>query len=101
MKYPYILFLGLLALLGACAHSGTGGDPSSVRVPMEQAALPPGMRLGAEYTSALNEQCYGVYQVDGPAVQAHVLCWREKSWELLPPMYMIVPASGADGPRRP
>ena len=55
------------------------------------------MRLGASYISALGEDCYEVIAEQAPAPPGRALCLRQRGWELLPSIYMDIPAAGSRG----
>lgn len=82
-------------LLGGCAAKNVAGNEGadsgeSLRVAAAPQA-PQGMRLGAPYLSALNEQCYELFSESGPAESAQAVCLREGAWERLSPIYMDLP----------
>ena len=64
-------------------------------------SVPAGMRLGAPYISALGESCYEVIAEHAPASPGQALCFRQQRWELLPPIYMNIPATGLQAATRP
>jgi len=99
-------------LCGFCLLSGcTAARSDSASSPAEQKELsspavaaqkvPPGMRLGAPYTSALGENCYQVIAEQVPAPPGQALCLRQQGWELLPSIYMDIPAAEAQAAKKP
>ncbi len=101
----------LLCFACGCAATGQGSTPSLAD---REAAfthleggnladagqkLPPGTRLGAPYISALGESCYEVASEQTPAPPGQALCLRQQGWELLPPIHMDIPATGARAAR--
>ena len=93
---PIVWLLCSLCLVSGCSAARHG----STALPAEQQengapqSVPPGMRLGAPYISALGENCYEVISGQTPAPPGQALCLRQRGWELLPPIYMDIPASG-------
>ncbi len=110
------LYLGgacLLCLFSGCAPAGQGTGYSAGN-PTERPArlsgfdqsgaaqnLPRGMSLGAPYVSALGEPCYEALPENAPAGAGQAVCLRQKEWELLPPIYMTMPAAGTQAAKRP
>ena len=101
---PIVWLLCLLCLVSGCIAARRGSPP----LPAEQQedgapqSVPPGMRLGASYISALGESCYEVLAGQAPAPGGRALCLRQRGWELLPPIYMDMPTAsqgrGIQGP---
>ena len=86
----------LVGLLGGCANNqSTVYQQPQAQQPLADfpvmPAKPDGLRLGASYTSALNELCYEAFSLDGLSVQARAYCWRSNSWLLLPDIYRVPP----------
>jgi hypothetical protein len=86
-----------LCLCVSCAPKGSGGagDTAERASSSNEIVAPPaGMRLGAQYISALGEQCYEVFPQVGAASQSRAYCLQSGMWTLLPDIFMTVPASG-------
>ena len=101
---PYLLCL--FCLVSGCATAGEGSS-ASLANPKEafthitggnlrvaELSLPLGTRLGAPYISALGENCYEVSSQTLPPLPVQALCQRSHGWELLPSIYMDIPAVG-------
>ncbi len=58
------------------------------------ASVPPGMRLGTPYVSALGENCYEVLPAVDAVSPVRALCLRGQIWTLLPLIYMDTPSGG-------
>ena len=105
-----LCLLCLVCLLSGCTAARHGSD--SLAEQGENATdrmggagaslmLPPGMSLGAPYTSALGEDCYEVIPGQAPAPPGRAICLRQQAWQLLPPIYMDIPAAGVRETKRP
>ena len=66
------------------------GESRAAMIP----SAPEGMRLGAPYLSALNEQCFEAYPADAPSSQPQAMCARDGGWTLLPAIYLSLPTHG-------
>lgn len=105
-KALYLAGCCLLCLVSACSSKVKGVDFSPAEHPEAimhmsgvtqadaAAAVPPGMRLGAPYVSALGENCYEVLPAADAVAPARALCLHGQSWALLPFIYMDTPAGG-------
>ena len=94
------LLICVLALVSGCTakRRGTPSFADSMESNLDGATqhLPPGMLLGAPYSSALGESCYEVATTgQTPASPGRALCLRQQGWELLPSIYMDIPASAS------
>jgi len=79
-------------------HGENVADSTESTLAGASQSLPPGMRLGAPYTSALGESCYEVIAgAPHAAPPGRTLCLRQQGWELLPPIYMDIPTAGVRG----
>ncbi len=112
-KIPYLLSYCLLGLLSACSSWGGVAELLSAEQAQPKAivhlsaatqtdamaAIPPEMRLGAPYVSALGESCYQVLSAADAVTPVRAICLRGQIWTLLPLIYMDTPAGGVIAPR--
>jgi hypothetical protein len=98
---PVLAAFFLCCLLQGCRATGgaAAGDAPETALAEMSAPAPAGTRLGYPYVSALGEQCREAYPESGPSGGAGVYCLRNGKWELLPDIYMSVPA--AESNRQP
>jgi hypothetical protein len=95
--------LAVLLLIGpawGCARNQGAALP-----PPDASSAPPappeGLRLGAFYVSALNEECYEAFPLDGPSARPRAYCRRSASWLLLPDIYPDLPYGAPWGETAP
>ena len=96
---PVLWLICALDLVSGCTAARHGAptlaDSAGSNLDGASQHLPLGMLLGAPYISALGESCYEVTTGQPPASPGRALCLRQQGWELLPPIYMDIPAAAS------
>lgn len=91
-----LLWMSLVCLscffVGCTARSTPGQAAAGQTSPAQPAPIaPPGMQLGAPYTSGLNEPCYELLPVAGSFEPPQALCLRGQAWQTVPPVQTALP----------